>query len=76
MNETLIEKLNRKFPLAHGTALARSGDWSGAAADFAGLAMWGVWAECRNAAGLPSDESAKNEIVAAYHARRAAKFAK
>lgn len=76
MNETLIEKLNRKFPTARGTVLARTGDWDGAAAEFAGMAVWGVWAECRNEAGLPSDAAAKSEIVAAYHARRAAKFAK
>lgn len=75
MQNELLAKLNSKFPTAEFTRLANVGDWSGAADAAAGLA-WGVWAECCNAAGIPSDSSSQSEKVAAMLAAKKARFAR
>ena len=73
-NKVLLEKLNAKFPYAEFTGLAESGQFV-AAADSAGKhGVWGVWAELREAAGLPSDDTARNELVAAVMAAKKARF--
>ena len=76
MQTELLAKLNTTYKTGEIVRRANLGDWAGAAEAAAGIAMWGLWRECRDAAGLPSDEAAKNEWLAAYKARRAAKFAK
>lgn len=75
MQNELLAKLNSKFPTAEFTRRANTGDWSEAADAAAGLA-WGVWAECRTAAGLPSDSVAQSEKVAAMLAAKKARFAR
>ena len=75
MQNELLSKLTAKYPTAEFTRRANSGDWSGAADAAAGLA-WGVWIECRTAAGLPSDSVAQSEKVAAMMAAKKARFAR
>jgi hypothetical protein len=74
-NDQLLVKLETKFPGAAFTALARSGNWPAAADAAAGVA-WGIWAECRHAAGLDASDLARNEWIAEQAAKRKAKFAK
>lgn len=76
MNAKLIEKLTTRFAGSEISKLALAGDVAGAADLAAGTGVWGLWAELREAAGLPSDDAARAEWLAAYKARRAAKFAK
>ncbi len=54
-----------------GVALS-SGNYAAAADSARGL-MWGVWAECRTAAGLPADIDAEKSLMVAA---RKAKYAK
>ena len=74
--ETILNKLNSKYANSEITRIANTGDIAGAAEMAAKMAMWGLWIELRNAAGLPSDDAARNEWLAADKARRASKFAK
>jgi GH24 family phage-related lysozyme (muramidase) len=71
---TILEKLNAKYPSSPMTPLANAGDWSGAAEQSARLGMWGLWMECRNQAGLPSDDAARAEVIAGFKASKKAKF--
>jgi len=75
MQNELLAKLTAKYPTAEFTRRAIAGDWSGAADAAAGLA-WGVWAECRTAAGLPSDSAAQSEKVAAMMAAKKSKYSR
>jgi len=75
MQNELLAKLNTKYPTADFTRRANAGDWPGAADAAAGFA-WGVWAECRTAAGLPSDSAAQSEKVAAMMAAKKARFSR
>ena len=71
----LLAKLNQKFATSEITRLANAGDWAGAQKAAAGMA-WGLWAEIGEVAGLPCDDSARQQWTADFNARRAAKFAK
>lgn len=73
---TILSKLNARYANSEITRIANAGDLAGAAEMAAKMAMWGLWIELRNAAGLPSDDAARNEWLAADKARRAAKFSK
>jgi hypothetical protein len=75
MQNELLAKLNAKYRTADFTRRANAGDWSGAADSAAGLA-WGVWSECRTAAGLAGDSAAQSEKVAAMMAAKKSKFSR
>lgn len=72
----ILNKLNSTYRNSEITRLANAGDLAGAAEMAAKMAMWGLWIELRNAAGLPGDDATRNAWLAADKARRAAKFEK
>lgn len=74
--ENLLAKLNGKFPNSPITRLAASGNWSAAADSAAAHGVWGIWAECREAAGLSADDTARNDVLAAMKVAKASKFAR
>ena len=71
--EEIKSKLNRKFPNSKIADLANNENWTAASEEAAGYAMWGIWQTLREIAGLPSDETAKQTMLAKL---RAARFAK
>lgn len=73
-NTDILAKLNLKYSNSEITRLANAGDMAGAQNLAAGSGMWGVWAEIGQAAGLPCDDAAREQWLADFKARRAAKF--
>ena len=71
----ILAKLNSKYSNSEITRLANAGDWTAAQNAAAGIA-WGLWAEIGEAAGLPCDETARQQWLDAAAARRTARFAK
>ena len=61
----LINKLNSRYPGQKFTVLANAGDFEAAAEAAAGVA-WGLWADLRRAAGLPSDHQTRQRWIAAH----------
>lgn len=76
MKNELLEKLNSKYGNSEITRLANAGDLAGAQNIAAGMGMWGLWEQIGQAAGLPCDAAAREQWMAEFKTRRAAKFAK
>ncbi len=70
----VIEKLNAKYIGSKITELANAGDYAGAQERAAQSAMWGLWHEIGAAANLPHSYEDRAAWIAAFKARRAAKF--
>ena len=71
-----VQKLETRYNPSELLTKARSGDFAGAA-DHAGKSgMWGLWEEARTAAGLPADDSARQQLLDQVAAARKAKYAK
>lgn len=75
--EQLLAKLD-KPPFANSeiTKLANAGDFAAAAEQAARGAVWGIWGYCREVAGLPFDDDARNQWLADFAAKRKARFEK
>ena len=74
--EQLLEKLNKKYPNSPITKLANEGDFVATAELAANMGVWGIWEFCREVAGLPFDEAARNAWLADYNAKRKASFSR
>mgnify|MGYP001591278492 FL=1 len=70
----LLEKLVAKYGGSEITKLALAGDLAGAQNLAAASGAWGLWEQIGQAAGLPCDSAAREQWLAAYKARRAARF--
>ena len=69
--DALLAKLNKPpFQNSETTKLANAGQFAEAADAAASAGIWGIWGYCREAAGLPFDEQAREQWLANYTAQR------
>jgi len=72
--DELVKKLNAKFAGATFTALANAGNWPEAQNNAAEYAMWGIWEQIGEAAGLPYSADDKKKFCDAWMERRKKSF--